>query len=122
MIEGLAIAGAKPQTVVIDATYLKAYRTISSLPVKGNLDDLIGCPKGGMNTKLPALAYANDRVLSFLITARSANTAARQRFWTTCQKQNNCALTVAIMQTGSGILCRPKLPRPVFWVRDITMS
>ena len=34
MMEGLAAAGAGPQTVMIDATYLKAHRTASSLRVK----------------------------------------------------------------------------------------
>jgi transposase len=34
MIEGLAAAEAVPKTVMIDATYLKAHRTASSLRVK----------------------------------------------------------------------------------------
>ena len=34
MMEGLAAASADPKTVMIDATYLKAYRTASSLRVK----------------------------------------------------------------------------------------
>ncbi len=34
MMEGLATAGAEPATVMIDATYLKAHRTASSLRVK----------------------------------------------------------------------------------------
>jgi transposase len=34
MMEGLAAAGADPKTVMIDATYLKAHRTASSLRVK----------------------------------------------------------------------------------------
>jgi transposase len=34
MMEGLAAAGADPKTVMIDATYLKAHRTASSLAVK----------------------------------------------------------------------------------------
>jgi len=39
MMEGLAAAGAEPKTVMIDATYLKAHRTASSLAVKkGGLD------------------------------------------------------------------------------------
>jgi transposase len=39
MMEGLAAAGAEPKTVMIDATYLKAHRTASSLRVKkGGLD------------------------------------------------------------------------------------
>ena len=34
MMEGLAAAAADPKTVMIDATYLKAHRTASSLRVK----------------------------------------------------------------------------------------
>ena len=34
MIEGLAAADTNPKTVMIDATYLKAHRTASSLRVK----------------------------------------------------------------------------------------
>jgi transposase len=34
MMEGLAAEGAEPKTVMIDATYLKAHRTASSLRVK----------------------------------------------------------------------------------------
>ena len=34
MMEGLAAADAQPKTIMIDATYLKAHRTASSLRVK----------------------------------------------------------------------------------------
>jgi len=37
MMEGLAAKGAEPKTVMIDATYLKARRTASSLRVKKGL-------------------------------------------------------------------------------------
>lgn len=40
MMEGLAAKSADPKTVMIDATYLKAHRTASSLRVKkGTLED-----------------------------------------------------------------------------------
>jgi transposase len=40
MMEGLAAASAELKTIMIDATYLKAHRTASSLRVKkGNLGD-----------------------------------------------------------------------------------
>jgi len=39
MMEGLAAAGAEPKTVMIDATYLKAHRTASSLRVKKGISD-----------------------------------------------------------------------------------
>jgi transposase len=39
IMEGLAAAGSDPRTIMIDATYLKAHRTASSLRVKkGSLD------------------------------------------------------------------------------------
>ncbi len=34
MVEGLAAASADPKTVIVDATYLKAHRTASSLRIK----------------------------------------------------------------------------------------
>ena len=70
IMEGLAAVGAEPKTVMIGATYLKAHRTASSLRVKkGDLGRLIGRTKGGMNTKLHAVADANGRPLSFFMTA-----------------------------------------------------
>ncbi|WP_279483200.1 IS5 family transposase [Aureimonas sp. SK2] len=70
MMEGLAAVGADPRTVMIDATYLKAHRTASSRAVKkGGLGRLIGRTKGGMNTKLHAVADTNGRPLSFFLTA-----------------------------------------------------
>ncbi|WP_338469021.1 IS5 family transposase [Sphingomonas sp. gentR] len=69
MMEGLAAAEAVPKTVMIDATYLKAHRTASSLRVKGDLGRLIGRTKGGMNTKLHAVSDADGRPLSFFMTA-----------------------------------------------------
>ena len=39
MMEGLAAEGAEPKTVMIDATYLKAHRTASSLRVKKGVLD-----------------------------------------------------------------------------------
>ena len=59
------------KTVMIDATYLRAHRTASSLRVNqmGGLGRLIGRTKGGMNTKLHAASHANGRPLSFFMTA-----------------------------------------------------
>ncbi|WP_425442609.1 IS5 family transposase [Sphingomonas adhaesiva] len=69
MMEGLETASAEPGTVMIDATYLKAHRTASSLGCKGGFGRLIGRTKGAMNTKLHAVADANGRPLSFFMTA-----------------------------------------------------
>jgi len=59
MMDGLSAGKAEPQTIMIDATYLKADRTASSL----------GQKKGGMNTKLHAVTDQNGRPLSFFMTA-----------------------------------------------------
>ncbi|WP_141914869.1 IS5 family transposase [Zymomonas mobilis] len=70
MMEGLATGKAEPQTIMIDATYLKAHRTASSLRFKkGGLGRLIGRTKGGMNTKLHAVTDRNGRPLDFFMTA-----------------------------------------------------
>jgi transposase len=76
MIEGLASKAAVPKAVMIDATYLKAHRTASSLRAKkggaGGDDQrgrLIGRAKGGMNTKLHAVTNAKGRPLKFFMTA-----------------------------------------------------
>jgi hypothetical protein len=39
MMEGLSAQRAEPQTVMIDATYLKAHRMASSLGVKKGISD-----------------------------------------------------------------------------------
>nr|WP_252865517.1 IS5 family transposase [Brevundimonas diminuta] len=69
MMEGLSGAQAERRTVMIDATYLKAHRTASSLGKKGGLGRLIGRTKGGMNTKLHAITDANGRPISLFVTA-----------------------------------------------------
>ncbi len=48
IFESLAAGAAEPSTVMIDATYLEAYRTASSLrSKKGNVDDLSAAPRVG---------------------------------------------------------------------------
>ena len=70
MMQRLSGAQAERRTVMIDATYLKAHRTASSLGVKkGGLGRLIGRTKGGMNTKLHAVTDANGRPISLFVTA-----------------------------------------------------
>ncbi|MFT9026599.1 IS5 family transposase [Acetobacter indonesiensis] len=70
MMDGLAAGKAEPQTIMIDATYLKAHRTASSLRFKkGARGRLIGRTKGGMNTKLHAVTDRNGRPLDFFMTA-----------------------------------------------------
>ncbi|HCW49151.1 IS5 family transposase [Brevundimonas naejangsanensis] len=70
MMEGLSGAQTERRTVMIDATYLKAHRTASSLRgKKGGLGRLIGRTKGGMNTKLHAVTDASGRPISLFMTA-----------------------------------------------------
>lgn len=71
MMEGLAAPqSSERKMVMIDATYLKAHRTASSLRVKkGGAGRLIGRTKGGMNTKLHAVTDTNGRPISFFMTA-----------------------------------------------------
>ncbi len=74
MMEGLASKGGHEKVVMIDATYLKAHRTASSLRAKkGGADDkrgrLIGRTKGRLNTKLHAVTDAKGRPLRFFMTS-----------------------------------------------------
>ncbi|WP_367160853.1 IS5 family transposase [Kozakia baliensis] len=70
MMDGLAAGKAEPQTIMINATDLKAHRTASSLRgQKGGPGRLIGRTKGGMNTKLHAVTDRNGRPLDFFMTA-----------------------------------------------------
>ncbi len=60
-IEGLSSKSSVGKTVMMDATYLKAHRTASSLRLKRGSGRLIGRTKGGMNTKLHAVSDAQGR-------------------------------------------------------------
>jgi transposase len=62
MMAGLAAEHSERKTVMIDATYLKAHRTATSMGVKkGGRKRLIGRTKGGMNTKLHATCDSQER-------------------------------------------------------------
>ncbi|WP_442902526.1 IS5 family transposase [Frigidibacter sp. MR17.14] len=69
IFEGLAAGAPEPGTIMIDATYLKAHRTASSLGKKGGRGRLIGRTKGGMNTKLHAVTDGEGRPLRLFMTA-----------------------------------------------------
>lgn len=68
-MEGLAAESAAPKTVMIDATYLKAHRTASSLRVKKGVLAADRPHGRDMNTKLHALTDANGRPLRFFMSA-----------------------------------------------------
>ncbi|WP_111481383.1 IS5 family transposase [Celeribacter halophilus] len=70
IFEGLAAEAMDPTTIMIDATYLKAHRTASSLRgKKGGRGRLIGRTKGGMNTKLHAITDTHGRPIRFFMSA-----------------------------------------------------
>ncbi|MFI2767220.1 IS5 family transposase [Sulfitobacter sp. M22386] len=70
IMNGLAAQGTDHKTIKIDATYLKAHRTASSLRLKkGGRGRLIGRTKGGMNTKLHAVTDSLGRPIRFFISA-----------------------------------------------------
>ncbi|WP_333712747.1 IS5 family transposase [Yoonia sp.] len=70
IMAGLAAEGTETKTIMIDATYLKAHRTASSLRFeKGGRGRLIGRTKGGMNTKLHAITDAIGRPITFFMSA-----------------------------------------------------
>ena len=83
MMAGLAAEHGEEKTVMIDATYLKAHRTATSMAAKKGVrppDPLPGRAlqgngprggrtKGGMNTKLHAICDSRGRPLNLFVTA-----------------------------------------------------
>ena len=70
MMAGLAAGHGEEKTLMIDATYLKAHRTATSMAVKkGRRWSSIGRTKGGMNTKLHAIYDSQGRPLNLFVTA-----------------------------------------------------
>ncbi len=65
----LAKGGGVPEEVVIDATYLQAYRTAASLLKKGVPPRHIGRTKGGLNSKLHAVCDSEGRPRTLFLTA-----------------------------------------------------
>ena len=67
---GLAEQAPDNKTISIDATYLKAHRTASSLRLKkGGKGRRIGPTKGCMNTKQHAITDTSGRPIRLFITA-----------------------------------------------------
>ncbi|MFY9210831.1 MAG: IS5 family transposase [Aestuariivita sp.] len=66
----LAAQGDATDTLMIDATHLKAHRTASSMGLKKKgRGRLIGCTKGGLNSKLHAVTDAVGRPIQLFLTA-----------------------------------------------------
>ncbi len=107
MMVGLAAEHGEEKTVMIDATYLKAHRTATSLAEKRGRGRLIGRTKGGMNTKLHAICDSQDaRSACLSPLGRSAITSARGHCWAACLTSTGCSGTVATTPTGSRSLER----------------
>lgn len=68
IMTGLAAGHGEKSTVMIDATYLKANRTATSMGVKRGGGRLIGRTKGGMITKLHAICDSNGHPLDLFVT------------------------------------------------------
>ncbi|WJY19860.1 IS5 family transposase [Alteriqipengyuania flavescens] len=64
----LAGKAGEPDTVMIDATHLKAHRTAASLFKRGALPRRIGRTKGGLNPKLHAVCDGLGRPIILLLT------------------------------------------------------
>lgn len=64
---------------MIDASYLKAHRTASSLGAKRGRGRLIGRTKGGMNTKLHANCDSKGRPINFFVSAGQVSDYIRAR-------------------------------------------
>jgi len=70
MMVGLAAEHGEEKTVMIDATYLKAHRTATSMMAqKDDRGRLIGRTKGGMNTKLHAICDSKGRPIDLFVSA-----------------------------------------------------
>ena len=110
MMEGLSGAQTERRTVMIDATYLKAHRTASSLRVKkGGLGRLIGRTKGGMNTKLHAVTDANGRPISLFMTAgQVSDYIGAAALLDSLPRAQWLLGDRATTPTGSGTPCRPR--------------
>lgn len=69
VFSNLAANDGPPDTMMIDATHLKAHRTASSLVKGGGLSRHIGRTKGGLNTKLHAVCDCEGRPIAMCLTA-----------------------------------------------------
>lgn len=82
IMTGLSAEAPDNKTISIDATYLKAHRTASSLrSKKGGHGRLIGRTKGGMNTKLYAVTDAIGRPIRFFLTAGQVSDYPLPKLW-----------------------------------------
>lgn len=69
IMAGLATEHGQEKTVMVDATYLKAHRTATSMGVKKGRGRLIGRTKNGMNTRLHDVCDSYGGPLNLFVTA-----------------------------------------------------
>ncbi len=119
---GLAAADAEPNTVMIDATYLKVHRTASSLRVKKGSRPPDRRTKGGMNTKSMRRRRERAPVELFHDSSQVSDYTVRQRCSMICQKHSGCSVTAAMMQTGSGTPCMPKASSPASQAENLAIN
>ena len=103
MMDGLASEAAVPKTVMIDATYLKAHRTASSLCVKkGGANVRSGGPKVASTPScMPLPMPRGGRSGSSCPPGRSATTQAPRLFWAVCRRRVGCWRIEVMTPIGS---------------------
>jgi transposase len=109
IMTGLAAEHGEQKTVMIDATYLKAHRTATSMGVKKGRGHLIGRSKGGMNTKLYAMCDSKGRPLNLSVTAGQVGAISRGRFEVRIRE---LADGNPMLETATGPMLRARVSMP----------
>lgn len=79
IMAGLAAEHGEGQTVMIDATYLKAHRTATSMTAKRGRGRLTSLTKGSINTKLHAIRDSQGGPIDLFVTAAKVSDYIRAR-------------------------------------------
>ena len=122
MMQGLASEAAGEKTIMIDMSrrtpcvrvslrkYLKAHRTASSLRMTAGTPRLAGRTKGGINTRLHAVADAQGRPISLFVTAGpvrdDSGAAALLR---SLPKADGMPADRGVMPIGSEMRCKTRV-------------
>ena len=115
MMTGLAAEHGEEKTVMIDATYLKAHRTATSMAAKkGGAVVLSVEPKAARTPSCtPSATVRDDRSTCSSPPDRSAITSAHAHCSAAYQTSNGCSGIVAMTQIGPEKRCRTKGYAPV---------
>ena len=77
---GLAAEHGEEKTAMIDATYLKAHQTTTSMGIKkAAMSREGGRTKGGMNTKQHAICDSHGRPINFFVTTGPPSQRCKHR-------------------------------------------